>query len=57
MSELDDVDALVAPNDWVEILDTKKSEYYYYNYGTGETTWHLPESFALWKNEEIDRYG
>ena len=53
---LQELDALVEPNDWVEILDPKKNDYYYFNYSTNENTWTLPEEFSQWKNSEIDKF-
>ena len=53
---LQELDSLVEDNDWVEILDPKKNDYYYFNYSTNENTWTLPEEFSQWKNSEIDKY-
>ena len=51
-----ELDALVEANDWVEILDPRKNEYYYFNYSTNENTWTLPETFSQWRNSEIDKF-
>mmetsp|Transcript_20904 Transcript_20904/g.30100 ORF Transcript_20904/g.30100 Transcript_20904/m.30100 type:complete len:878 (+) Transcript_20904:77-2710(+) len=48
--------SLISDTPWIEYHDESSGRPYYYNKDTAQTQFDMPEAYATWKNNEIDKF-